>query len=60
LFGDGAALSNPVVEICKYRVGSVELVAGGGEVLADRAELCAAVVAVSQEPGGLYLVGVVA
>jgi hypothetical protein len=32
---------------------------GGGEVLADRAELGAAVVTVFQEPGGLHLVGIV-
>jgi hypothetical protein len=60
LFGDGVALPGSVVEVCEYLVGSVELVAGGGEVLADRAELGAAVVAVFQEPGGLGLVGVVA
>src|SRR6202035_280793 len=42
-------------------VGAVDLVAGGSEVLADRAEFGAAVVAVAQEPGGVPgLVGVVA
>ncbi len=44
----------PFVEFGEHRVGSVELVAGGGEVLADRAELSAAVVAVFQEPGGRH------
>jgi len=38
-------------------VGPVDLVAGGGEVLADRAELGAPVVRVSQQPGGVRLVG---
>ena len=53
-----AALPDPVVELGEFHVGAVDLVAGGGEVLADRAEFGAAVVAVSQEPGGLRLVGV--
>ena len=41
-------------------VGSVDLVADGGEVLADRAEFGAAVVGVCREPGGLRLVLVAA
>ncbi len=45
------------MELGEFHVGAVDLVADGGEVLADRAELGAAVVAVSQEPGGVRLVG---
>ena len=52
-----AALPDPVVELGEFHVGAVDLVADGGEVLADRAEFGAAVVAVSQEPGGVRLVG---
>jgi len=56
-----AALADPVVELGELDVGAVDLVAGGGEVLPDRAELGAPVVAVPQEPGGMrLLVGVVA
>ena len=51
------AVPGPVVEPGEHRVGPVELVAGGGEVLADRAELGAPVDAVGQEPGGFGLVG---
>ncbi len=39
-------------------ITSVELVAGGGEVLADQAEVGPPVDAVFQEPGGLRLVRV--
>src|SRR6516225_4002136 len=39
-------------------VGAVDLVAGGGEVLADRADIGAASDAVLQESGGFGLVGV--
>ena len=61
LLGVDAALADPVVELGEFDVGAVDLVAGGGEVLPDRAELGAAVVAVPQEPGGVrLLVGVVA
>jgi hypothetical protein len=60
LFGVDAAAADPVVELGENDVGSVDLVAGGGEVLADRAELGAAVVGVFQQPGGVWLVGVVA
>jgi hypothetical protein len=52
-----AALPDPVVELGELHVGAVDLVAGGGEVLPDRAEFGAAVVAVSQEPGGFRLIG---
>jgi hypothetical protein len=58
LFGGDAALPGPIVELCELHLGSVDLVAGGGEVLADRAEVGAPVEAVFQEPGGLRLVGV--
>ena len=61
LLGVDAALPDAVVEPGELDVGAVDLVADGGEVLADRAEFGAAVVAVSQEPGGVRgLVGVVA
>jgi hypothetical protein len=56
----GAALPDLVAVVSENDVGSVDLIAGGGEVLADRAKLGAAVVAVFQEPGGVRLVGVVA
>jgi hypothetical protein len=56
LLGDGEPSPDPFVKVCEYHVGSVDLVAGGGEVPADRAELGAPVVAVFQEPGGLRLV----
>ena len=49
-------MPDPVVELGEDDVGAVDLVAGGGEVLADRAELGAPVVAVSQQIGGLLLV----
>ena len=39
-------------------VGAVDLVAGGAEVLPDRAEVGAAGDAVLEEPGGLRMVGV--
>jgi hypothetical protein len=51
-----AAVPDPVVELGEFDVGAVDLVADGGEVLADRAEFGAAVVAVPKEPGGLRLV----
>ena len=54
----GSAVPGALVEVCEHDVGAVELVAGGGEVLADRAEVGAAGDAVLQEPGGLGLVGV--
>ena len=45
-------------EAGQHDVGAVDLVAGGAEVLADRAEVGAAGGAVVHEPGGLRLVGV--
>ena len=47
-----------VVEVFEQSVGAVDLVAGGGEVLADGADVGAAGDAVLQEPGGFGLVGV--
>ncbi len=47
-----------VVEVFEQGVGAVDLVAGGGEVLADRADIGAAGDAVLQEPAGFGLVGV--
>jgi hypothetical protein len=58
MVGLDAALADPVAVVGEDGVGAVDLVAGGGEVLADRAELGAPVVAVSQEIGGLRLVAV--
>ena len=52
-----AAVPGPVVELGEHHVGAVDLVAGGAEVLADRAEVGAAVDAVFHQPGGLRLVG---
>jgi hypothetical protein len=52
------ALSDPLVEVRKDRVGTVDLVACGGEVLADGAEVSATVDGVFQQPGGLRLVRV--
>src|SRR6266702_889226 len=47
-----------VMEAFEQGVGAVELVAGGGEVFADRADLGAAGDAVLQEAAGFGLVGV--
>jgi hypothetical protein len=58
LLGVDAALADPVVEACEDHVGTVDLVADGGEVLADRAEVGAPVDGVFQEPGGVRLVRV--
>jgi len=46
------------VEAFEHGVGAVDLVAGGGEVLADRADVGAAGDAVLQEPADFGLVGV--
>ena len=54
------AVPDPVVEVGEHDVGSVDLVADGGEVVADGAEFGAAVVGVFQEPGGVRLVRVAA
>jgi hypothetical protein len=51
-------VSGAVVQAFEDRVGAVDLVAGGAEVLADRADLGAAGDAVLQEAGGFGLVGV--
>ena len=59
LFRVDAALLDPVVELGEFHVGTVDLVAGGGEV-PDRAKVRAPVDAVPQEPGGLRPVCVVA
>src|SRR6185437_8511675 len=56
-FGVGSAVSGAVVEAFEHGVGAVELVAGGGEVLADRADVGAAGDAVLQESAGFGLVG---
>jgi len=44
----------------EHDLGAVDLVAGGAEALAERAEVGAAGYAVLHEPGGLWPVGVVA
>jgi hypothetical protein len=53
-----SAAPGPVVEAFEQGVGAVDLVAGGGEVLADRADVRATGDAVLQEPTGFGLVGV--
>jgi hypothetical protein len=58
LLGVDPAVPDPVVELGEDDVGAVDLVAGGGEVLADRAEVGAAVGGIFQQPGGLRLVRV--
>jgi len=58
LFGEGEALPGPLVEFCQHQVGSVELVAGVAEVLADGPEAGAPAGAVCGEPGGLGVVRV--
>ena len=57
-FGVGSAVPGAVVEAFEHGVGAVELVAGGGEVLADRADVGAAGDAVLQEAADFGLVGV--
>ena len=44
--GLGEAVPGPLVELGQHQVGPVDLVAGGAEVLADRAEVGAAADAV--------------
>ena len=56
----GQALAGSVVEAEEHQVGAVDLVAGGAEVLPDRADGGAAGDAVLHEGGGLGAVGVVA
>jgi hypothetical protein len=53
----GAAAAGAVVEAFEQGVGAVELIAGGGEVLADRADVGAAGDAVLQEAADFGLVG---
>ena len=53
-----AAVPGAGVRAGEQGVGAVDLVAGGAEVLPDRAEVGAAGDAVLHEPGGLRLVGV--
>jgi hypothetical protein len=52
------AVSGPVVKTGEHGVGAVDLVAGGGEIFADWADLEAAGGGVLEEPGGFGLVGV--
>ena len=52
------ALPDPVVEPGEDHVGPVDLVARGGEVLPDRAQVGTPVDGVFQQPGGLRLVRV--
>ena len=59
LSGAVVAVCGLVVEAGEHEVGAVDLVAGGAEVLADRAEVSAAGGAVAREPGGLGVVWVV-
>ena len=47
------------VEVGEHHVGPVDLIAGATEVVVDRAELGPGVEAVSQDSGGLRLIGVV-
>ena len=56
--GVRSAVPGAVVEAFEQGVGAVELVAGGGEVLADRADVGAAGDAVLQEAADFGLVGV--
>ena len=58
LFRVGEALPGPVAECGQHDIGSVDLVAGGAEVRADRADVGASFGAVSQESRGLQLVRV--
>ena len=51
-------MPGPFVAFGQHQVGPVDLVAGGGEVLADRAEGGAPAGAVVHEPGGLRAVRV--
>jgi hypothetical protein len=52
----GMAVPGPGGQAGQHDVGAVDLVAGGAEVLPDRAEIRAAGGAVLHEPGGLRLV----
>ena len=56
--GSGARLVVPGAGAGEQGVGAVDLVAGGAEVLPDRAEVGAAGDAVLHQPGGLWPVSV--
>ena len=56
--GGGCAFPCPLVEVGEHEVGAVDLVAGGTEVLPDRAQAGAAAGTVAVEPGGLEMVRV--
>ena len=47
------AVPVPVVGVGEHEVGAIHLVAGGAEIIRDRAEVGAAGDAVLHEPGGL-------
>ena len=56
--GSCHALPHPLTEFGEHEVGAVDLVAGGAEVLPERAQARAAAGAVAVEPGGLEMVRV--
>ncbi len=58
LAGGGCAFPCPLVEVGEHEVGAVDLVAGGAEVLPDRAQAGAAAGAIAGEPGRLEMVRV--
>ena len=58
LLRGGCAFPCPLVEVGEHEVGAVDLVAGGAEVLPDRAQAGAAAGAVAVEAGGLEMVRV--
>ena len=49
---------DPLAEVGEHEVGAVDLVAGGAEVLPDRAQARAAADGVAVEPGRLEVIGV--
>ncbi len=52
------AFPYPLAEVGEHEVGAVDLVAGGAEVLPDRAQARAAADGVAVEPGRLEMIGV--
>ena len=56
--GLGPAMSAPVIKAGEHDIGTIDLIAGRAEVLADRAKVGAAGHAVLHESGGLRLVGI--
>ena len=58
LLGWAGAVPGSLMELCQHHIGSVDLVAGAAEVLADRPEGGAPADAVAHKPGGLRLVRV--